>query len=100
MDFWGRTDFNLVAHGARDIALINGADEIVTALEDSLVTLANIKGSRFVAPIKVKSYDFVVFLLFSLFYISISFFQHLVSYSVFFFLFPFHSHSSSLSLSV
>jgi dynein heavy chain len=54
MDFWNRTDFNLTAHSTRDIAIINGADEINTALEDSLVTLANIKSSRFVAPVKVQ----------------------------------------------
>ena len=54
MDFWNRTDFNLTAHSTRDIAIINGADEINTALEDSLVTLANIKSSRFVTPVKVQ----------------------------------------------
>ncbi len=54
MDFWNRTDFNLIAHSSRDIAIINGADEITTALEDSLVTLANIKSSRFVTPVKVS----------------------------------------------
>ncbi|XP_028393421.1 dynein heavy chain 6, axonemal-like isoform X2 [Dendronephthya gigantea] len=59
MDFWNRTDFNLTAHASRDIAIINGADDITTALEDSLVTLANIKSSRFVAPIKplVEEWD-------------------------------------------
>lgn len=54
MDLWNRTDFNLTAHSSRDIAIINGADDITTALEDSLVTLANIKSSRFVEPIKVS----------------------------------------------
>ena len=54
MDFWNRTDFNLTAHSSRDIAVINGADEITATLDDSLVTLANIKSSRFVAPIKVR----------------------------------------------
>ena len=53
MDFWNRTDFNLTAHSTCDIAIINGADEITTALEDSMVTLANVKSSRFVTPVKV-----------------------------------------------
>ena len=51
---WDRTDFNLTAHPSRDIFIIHGADEIITALEDSLVTITNIKGSRFVTPIKVE----------------------------------------------
>lgn len=59
MDIWNRTDFNLTVHCNRDIAIINGADEIITALEDSLVTLANIKSSRYVVPIKtlVEEWD-------------------------------------------
>lgn len=53
MDYWNRTDFHLIAHSSRDIAIINGADDITSALEDSIVTLANVKSSKFVAPIKV-----------------------------------------------
>ena len=47
-------DFQLVAHGTRDVAIIVGADEIITVLEESQVTLGNIKGSRFSLPIKVS----------------------------------------------
>ncbi|XP_032239531.2 dynein axonemal heavy chain 6 isoform X3 [Nematostella vectensis] len=59
MDFWNYTDFNLKAHSSRDIAVIAGADDIITALEESQVTLANIRGSRFVTPIKalVEEWD-------------------------------------------
>ena len=54
MDTWHETDFNLTVHSSRDIVIISGADEIITTLDDSLVTLANIKGSRFVEPIRVN----------------------------------------------
>lgn len=53
MDYWNSSDFQLVAHATRDVAIIVSSDEIVTALEDSQVTLGNIKGSRFSLPIKV-----------------------------------------------
>lgn len=56
MDFWNHTDFTLSAHSSRDIAIITGADDIITAVEESQVTLANIRGSRFVTPIKVTPY--------------------------------------------
>ena len=55
MDFWNHTDFALSAHPSRDIAIITGADDIITAVEESQATLANIRGSRFVTPIKVSS---------------------------------------------
>ena len=54
MDFWNHTDFTLSAHASRDIAIITGADDIITAVEESQVTLSNIRGSRFVTPIKVR----------------------------------------------
>ena len=54
MDYWNHTDFQLAAHPGRDIAIITGADDIITSLEESLVTLTNIRGSRFVTPIKVS----------------------------------------------
>lgn len=53
MDFWNHTDFQLSAHPNRDIAVITGADDIITSVEESQVTLSNIRGSRFVTPIKV-----------------------------------------------
>ena len=53
MDYWNCTDFQLVAHSRRDVAIIVSFDEIITALEDSQMTLGNIKGSRFSLPIKV-----------------------------------------------
>lgn len=53
MDYWNHTDFTLSAHPSRDIAIITGADDIITAVEESQVTLSNIRGSRFVTPIKV-----------------------------------------------
>ena len=53
MDFWNSTDLQLVAHSTRDVAVIVAPDEIITALEESQVTLGNIKGSRFSQPIKV-----------------------------------------------
>lgn len=53
MDFWNHTDFQLSAHPSRDIAIITGADDIITSVEESQVTLSNIRGSRFVMPIKV-----------------------------------------------
>lgn len=53
MDFWNHTDFQLSAHASRDIAIITGADDIITSVEESQVTLSNIRGSRYVTPIKV-----------------------------------------------
>lgn len=55
MDYWNHTDFTLSAHPSRDIAIITGADDIITAVEESQVTLSNIRGSRFVTPIKVRT---------------------------------------------
>ena len=53
MEYWNHTDFQLKAHTNRDVAVIIGADDIISALEESQVTLGNIRGSRFVTPIKV-----------------------------------------------
>ncbi|XP_065071378.1 dynein axonemal heavy chain 6-like isoform X2 [Rhopilema esculentum] len=52
IEYWNFTDFQLVAHTSRDIAIIVSADEIITTLEECQVTLGNIKGSRFSQPIK------------------------------------------------
>ncbi|KAJ7369814.1 hypothetical protein OS493_036331 [Desmophyllum pertusum] len=57
MDFWNHTDFQLSVHPSRDIAIITGADDIITAVEESQVTLSNIRGSRFVTPIKALVED-------------------------------------------
>lgn len=46
-DFWKRTDLELLAHSNRDVAIISGIDDIITALDDSMVTISNIRGSRF-----------------------------------------------------
>ena len=43
-----------MAHGTRDVAVIIGSDDIIAALEESQITLGNIKGSRFSLPIKVN----------------------------------------------
>ena len=58
MDYWNHTDFQLAAHPGRDIAIITGTDDVITSLEESIVTLANIRGSRFVTPIKVRLWTF------------------------------------------
>ena len=53
MDLWKNTDFRYVAHPGRDTFIIAGADDIMTQLEDSQVTIGTIRGSRYVGPIKV-----------------------------------------------
>ncbi|XP_033124826.1 dynein heavy chain 6, axonemal-like [Anneissia japonica] len=59
IDFWQGTDFRLVPHGGRDIVIISGADDITIQLEESQVTVATIRGSRYVTPIKalVEEWD-------------------------------------------
>ena len=52
-EFWKSTDLQLLAHANRDVAIITGVDEILTSLDDSLVTLANIRGSRYCVPLQV-----------------------------------------------
>lgn len=52
-DYWKNTDFELLAHHTRDVAIITGIDDIMTALDDSMVTIANIRGSRFHIPLQV-----------------------------------------------
>ena len=60
MDYWNHTDFQLTAHTNRDVAVITSADDIISALEESQVTLSNIRGSRFVTPIKVHRFNLVM----------------------------------------
>ena len=37
-----------------DMVVLSGVDDVQIALEESLVTVSTIKGSRFVAPIQVS----------------------------------------------
>lgn len=53
-DYWKKTDLELLAHSTRDVAIITGIDVIMTALDDSMVTIGNIRGSRFHVPLQVK----------------------------------------------
>ncbi|XP_057306686.1 dynein axonemal heavy chain 6-like [Hydractinia symbiolongicarpus] len=46
-DYWKSADLELLAHTNRDVAILTGIDDILTSLDDSMVTLANIRGSRF-----------------------------------------------------
>ncbi|XP_071789676.1 dynein axonemal heavy chain 6-like isoform X2 [Asterias amurensis] len=59
IDLWQGTDFRLIAHSNRDFMIIAGADDITQQLEESQVTIATIRGSRFVTPIKalVEEWD-------------------------------------------
>ncbi|CAH1791320.1 unnamed protein product [Owenia fusiformis] len=52
IDLWQNTDFRLVAHQGRDTYIIAGADDLMAQLEESQVTIATIRGSRYVTPIK------------------------------------------------
>ena len=52
VDLWQCTDFRYVAHAERDTFIIAGADDIMAQLEESQVTIATIRGSRYVGPIK------------------------------------------------
>ncbi|EDV29505.1 uncharacterized protein TRIADDRAFT_51924 [Trichoplax adhaerens] len=51
IDSWLSTDFTLVPH-TNGTFIIGAADDIFTLLDESQVTLATIKGSRYVEPIK------------------------------------------------
>ena len=51
---WKVTDLQLMAHSSRDVAIITEIDEILNAIDDSMVTLANIRGSRFSLPLQVR----------------------------------------------
>ncbi|XP_053375273.1 dynein axonemal heavy chain 6-like isoform X4 [Mercenaria mercenaria] len=54
VDLWKNTDFRYLAHPGRDTFIIAGADDIMTQLEDSQVTIGTIRGSRYVGPIKAQ----------------------------------------------
>ncbi|XP_078069639.1 dynein axonemal heavy chain 6-like [Mustelus asterias] len=51
---WNQTSFKLVAHqvDTYTVLIIGSPDEIIAQLEDSLITISTIKGSRYVEPIK------------------------------------------------
>ena len=53
-DYWKSCDLKLLAHGTKDVAIITGIDDILTSLDDSLITLANIRGSRYSLPLQVR----------------------------------------------
>ncbi|XP_071833092.1 dynein axonemal heavy chain 6-like isoform X4 [Apostichopus japonicus] len=59
IDLWQTTDFRLKPHSGRDFMIIAGADDITAQLEESQVTIATIRGSRYVTPIKglVEEWD-------------------------------------------
>lgn len=57
IDLWSDTEFTLVAHATREVAIISQVDDILTSLEESQVTLANIRSSKYVTPIKVKYFN-------------------------------------------
>ena len=59
IDTWKKTDLRLVKDHSRDTFIITGIEEIQILLEESQVTMATIKSSRYVAPIKslVEDWD-------------------------------------------
>ena len=57
IDTWKKTDLRLVKDHSRDTFIITGTDEIQILLEESQVTMATIKSSRYVAPIKASVED-------------------------------------------
>ncbi|KAL5256854.1 hypothetical protein ACHWQZ_G011949 [Mnemiopsis leidyi] len=53
IEIWKRTEFTLVPYRDHpDMVVLSGVDDVQIALEESLVTIATIKGSRFVDPIQ------------------------------------------------
>uniref|UniRef100_H2YVP8 AAA+ ATPase domain-containing protein n=1 Tax=Ciona savignyi TaxID=51511 RepID=H2YVP8_CIOSA len=56
---WQTTDFKLVAHtsGPQNVMIVSTAEEIWNQLEESQMTIATIKGSRYVTPIKGQVED-------------------------------------------
>lgn len=51
---WQSTDFRFVAHQARDTHIISAADDVMSLLEESQITIGTIRGSRYVTPIKTQ----------------------------------------------
>ena len=55
IEIWKKTEFTLVPYRDHpDMVVLSGVDDVQIALEESLVTVSTIKGSRFVAPIQVS----------------------------------------------
>nr|XP_018672447.1 dynein heavy chain 6, axonemal-like [Ciona intestinalis] len=59
IQLWHTTDFKLVAHtsGPHNVMIVSTAEEIWNQLEESQMTIATIKGSRYVSPIKGQVED-------------------------------------------
>ena len=56
VDTWITTDFAILAYkNQKDVFIIGGTDDLVTMLEESLVTMTIIRGSPYVGPIKVRA---------------------------------------------
>ena len=50
------TEFTTISHG-KDVYILGGLDEIVALLDDSVVNISTIAGSRHVGPIKPRVED-------------------------------------------
>lgn len=57
IDVWKKTDFRLVADTSKDTFIITSTEEISILLEESQLTMATIKSSRYVGPIKTLVED-------------------------------------------
>ena len=52
---WNDTEFVIVSYrDSKDVFILGSVEDVQTLLEDSLVTIATIKGSRFIGPIKTE----------------------------------------------
>jgi dynein heavy chain len=74
IDLWMSTDFRLVTHSSGS-SIITGADDIIAMLEESLVTISTLRGSRYIAPIKVSFLQLISFVLFDLLRLQDKWFQ-------------------------
>ena len=53
---WKLTEFTAIPHG-KDVYILGGLDEIMALLDDSVVNISTIAGSRHVGPIKPRVED-------------------------------------------
>ncbi len=54
-DAWKSTEFIVLSHrDSKDVFILGGTDDIQVVLDDSLVNVATIAGSRHVGPIKPR----------------------------------------------
>ena len=52
---WAKTEFTLLPYkDAKDVYTLSGMEDIITLLEDSMVTMGTITASRFVGGIREK----------------------------------------------